>query len=112
MSTIPASAALNAYARAAGMGSPVPQAGSTGQAAGGGSDRNFTGYLGLKQAIEETVDTSKTSEQKMAAVTGGRDGNLIDVVTAVAEAETTLQTVVTVRDKVIAAYQEIMRMPI
>tara|TARA_R110002110_G_scaffold3104_25_gene16013 strand:+ start:4987 stop:5307 length:321 start_codon:yes stop_codon:yes gene_type:complete len=106
MSTIPASAALNAYARAAGMGSPVPQAGSTGQAAGGGF-----GDL-LKQAIEETVDTSKTSEQKMAAVTGGRDGNLIDVVTAVAEAETTLQTVVTVRDKVIAAYQEIMRMPI
>ena len=34
------------------------------------------------------------------------------VVTAVAEAELTLQTVVTIRDKVIEAYRDIMRMPI
>ena len=35
-----------------------------------------------------------------------------DVVMAVNNAEVTLQTAVAVRDKVIAAYQEIMRMPI
>jgi flagellar hook-basal body complex protein FliE len=34
------------------------------------------------------------------------------VVTAVAEADLTLQTVVAVRDRVIEAYQNIMRMPI
>jgi len=33
-------------------------------------------------------------------------------VTALAEAESTLSTVVTVRDRVISAYQEILRMPI
>jgi flagellar hook-basal body complex protein FliE len=37
---------------------------------------------------------------------------LVDVVTAVANAETTLETVISLRDRVITAYQEIMRMPI
>ena len=37
---------------------------------------------------------------------------MVDVVTAVAEAEATLQTVVAVRDKVIAAYNDIIKMPI
>jgi flagellar hook-basal body complex protein FliE len=39
-------------------------------------------------------------------------GDLVDVVTAVAAAEATLQTVVAVRDEVIKAYQDILRMPI
>ena len=34
------------------------------------------------------------------------------VVTAIAAAETQLQTVIAVRDQVIQAYQEILRMPI
>lgn len=106
MTTIPASTALNAYARAAGMGGGAQlPAGNVKEAGGGFGDM-------LKQALDQTVETSKAGEQKIAAVTGTRDGNIVDVVTAVAEAETTLQTVVTVRDKVIAAYQEIMRMPI
>ncbi len=36
----------------------------------------------------------------------------MDVVQAVSNAELTLQTVVAVRDRVVNAYQEIMRMPI
>ena len=36
----------------------------------------------------------------------------IDVVTAVSSAEASLETVMAVRDQVISAYQEIMRMPI
>ena len=36
---------------------------------------------------------------------------MVDVVTAVAESELALETLVAVRDKVIAAYEEIMRMP-
>ena len=39
-------------------------------------------------------------------------GSLIDVVTAVSSAEAQLETVIAVRDQVISAYQEIMRMPI
>jgi flagellar hook-basal body complex protein FliE len=38
--------------------------------------------------------------------------NMIDVVTAVAETETTMQTLVSVRDKVIAAYEDVLKMPI
>ena len=37
---------------------------------------------------------------------------LIDVATAISAAETSLETVMAVRDQVINAYQEIMRMPI
>ncbi len=107
MTTIPASMALNAYARAAGMGGNVqtPQPGAGSQPNGAFGDM-------LKQAMNEAVNTSKAGETQIAAVTGGTGGNIVDVVTAVAEAESTLQTVVTIRDKVITAYQEIMRMPI
>ena len=38
--------------------------------------------------------------------------DLVDVVTAVAAAEATLETVIAVRDEVIKAYQDIMRMPV
>ena len=37
---------------------------------------------------------------------------MVDVVTAVAESETAMETLVAVRDRVISAYEEIMRMPI
>jgi flagellar hook-basal body complex protein FliE len=40
------------------------------------------------------------------------NADAIDVVTAVSQAELTLNTVVSLRDKVMTAYQEIMRMPI
>ena len=48
--------------------------------------------------------------ETLKAAAGKAD--VTDVVTAVAEAEVTLQTVVAVRDRVIQAYQEILRMPI
>ncbi|MEA3025273.1 MAG: flagellar hook-basal body complex protein FliE, partial [Alphaproteobacteria bacterium] len=38
--------------------------------------------------------------------------NIVDVVTAVAESEVAIDTLVSVRDKVISAYEEIMKMPI
>jgi flagellar hook-basal body complex protein FliE len=42
----------------------------------------------------------------------GGKADLIEVVTAIAESEAALETLVAVRDKVIGAYEEIMRMPI
>ena len=39
-------------------------------------------------------------------------GSLIDVVTAISSAEASLETAMAVRDQMIQAYQEIMRMPI
>jgi flagellar hook-basal body complex protein FliE len=47
----------------------------------------------------------------MAAQVAGKT-ELVDVVTAISAAEASLETVMAVRDQVISAYQEIMRMPI
>ena len=38
--------------------------------------------------------------------------NIVDVVTAVSETEVAIDAVVAVRDRVIAAYEDIMKMPI
>lgn len=65
----------------------------------------------VKGAVNGAIETGKESErQSLSAVTG--QGDLNKVVTAVAEAELTLQTVVAVRDRVLEAYREIIRMPI
>jgi flagellar hook-basal body complex protein FliE len=45
-----------------------------------------------------------------AAVQGKAD--MIDVLQAVTEAETTLNTVLSIRDRLVQSYQEIMRTPI
>jgi flagellar hook-basal body complex protein FliE len=65
----------------------------------------------LKTSILDSIQTMKTGEQMSArAVTG--EASLPEVVQAVNAAELTLSTVVAVRDRLIGAYQEIMRMPI
>ena len=77
-----------------------------------GADAGDGGFAGMvRRAIDETVTTSKASEGASLAAVAGQ-GDLTHVVTAVAEAETALQTVVAVRDRVIEAYKDIMRMPI
>lgn len=40
------------------------------------------------------------------------ESNIVDVVTAVAETELALETLVSIRDQVISSYQEVLRMPI
>ncbi len=57
-----------------------------------------------------TADLGNSEAQSIQAVTGKAD--LQQVVEAVTAAEISLQKVTAVRDRVIAAYQEIMRMPI
>jgi flagellar hook-basal body complex protein FliE len=65
----------------------------------------------LKSAMGDVMKTSKTAETQMANQVQGK-AQLIDVVTAVSSAEQSLNTVMAIRDQVIGAYQEIMRMPI
>ena len=65
----------------------------------------------LKSAMTDAVHASKHAEHQMAAQVAGKTG-LVDVVTAISAAESSLETVMAVRDQVISAYQEIMRMPI
>jgi flagellar hook-basal body complex protein FliE len=61
--------------------------------------------------VSNTADSARKAEAKMTLATAGK-ADLVDVVTAVAESEAALETLVAVRDRVIAAYEEIMRMPI
>lgn len=65
----------------------------------------------LRTAITDATNASKLAETQMAAQVQGK-AELVDVVTAISAAESSLETVMAVRDQVIAAYQEIMRMPI
>lgn len=75
--------------------------------AAGGSD--FSSML--RNVMGEMTQTSHAAEAQMAQAVRGQ-GSMIDVVTAVSSAEASLETVMAVRDQVIQAYQEIMRMPI
>ncbi|MFD1332409.1 flagellar hook-basal body complex protein FliE [Methylopila musalis] len=65
----------------------------------------------LEQAISGVADKGRASEARAMEAVAGR-GDVVDVVTAVAESELALETLVSVRDKVIAAYEDVMRMPI
>lgn len=65
----------------------------------------------VEKAAKDSIETMKTGEKASAnAVLGTAD--LTDVVEAVTAAELTLETVVAMRDRMMSAYQEIMRMPI
>ena len=50
--------------------------------------------------------------QTQAANLANGKANTLDLVTAVAETELAVETLVTVRDRVISAYQDILNMPI
>jgi len=77
--------------------------------AGGVQPSGFAGML--TSVMGDMTQTSRAAETQMTAAVQGQ-GSLIDVVTAVSSAEASLETVMAVRDQVISAYQEIMRMPI
>ena len=65
----------------------------------------------LAQGLEEAVGAQKKSEQLSSdAVIGKADIN--EVILAVQNADVVLNTVVAIRDKVISAYQDILRMAI
>ena len=94
------STAATAYARAAARPLAAPT-----QAGAGGFETM------VQQAAQSTVGALKAGEQAtLDAVSGKAD--LSQVVTAVSNAEVTLQAAVAVRDRVIQAYLDIIRMPI
>jgi flagellar hook-basal body complex protein FliE len=106
MTTItPSATAVNAY-RNLGI-RPGTAAGNTGAATPTGDSFAAT----LKDAAQSAIQNLKASEQQSVNGVAGQV-DIRDVVLAVNNAEVTLQTAIAVRDKVIAAYQEIMRMPI
>jgi flagellar hook-basal body complex protein FliE len=95
--------AYAAVQKAASAGDQTPGVGAAG-ATGGFGDI-------LRATMGDAVQASKHAEGQMAAQVAGK-AELVDVVTAISAAEASLETVLAVRDQVISAYQEIMRMPI
>jgi flagellar hook-basal body complex protein FliE len=97
--------AANAYASLARL---TDSAGLSkgGEAAGGPS----FGQL-VKDAMSALQQSSRASDTQAQAMAAGK-ANMVDVVTAVSETEVAIDTLVSVRDKVISAYEEIMKMPI
>jgi flagellar hook-basal body complex protein FliE len=65
----------------------------------------------LRAEADATRASLRASEAKAVEALSGR-ASLQEVVEAVTEAELSLQKMTAVRDRVISAYQEIIRMPI
>jgi len=99
-------AAANAYAALARM---REQTTNLGRGAGTADGLNFGTVL--KDVMQAVTEAGHKSDVQAQAVAAGK-ANMIDVVTAVAESETAIQALVSVRDKVIAAYEDILKMPI
>ena len=102
--------AANAYANLARI-LDTGGAGKTSDAstAGGGGGPSF-GDL-VKNAIGDVMEGGRKSDAQTVAMASGK-ANVMDVVTAVAETDVKVSTLVSVRDKVIQAYEDIMKMPI
>lgn len=102
--------ASNAY----GLTQKTTQSTTDGTDAGGGAQSSdaVSGFTtALDNAVKGAISTGKTAEAQTAAGLSGK-GNLTDIATSVEEAKLTLQTVTTVRDRVVQAYQDVMKMSI
>jgi flagellar hook-basal body complex protein FliE len=85
------------YAKARTAAAPDPKPG------GGGPD-----FKQMAGSFAETLAAGETTAR--AAMTGGADPHAL--VQALASSQLAVETVATVRDRVVEAYQEILRMPV
>ena len=65
----------------------------------------------VNQAISQAVNESKNAETQITNQVQGK-ASLVDVVTAISSAQTSLSTMIAVRDQMIQSYQQIMNMQI
>jgi flagellar hook-basal body complex protein FliE len=102
-------AAARAYAAIQAQAQALSQ---TAGATGGADAAHGPGFGDLlKGVLNDAIASSRNAEQLMTAQVQGK-ANMVDVVTAISSAETNLQTVMAIRDQVIAAYQQVMQMQI
>ena len=91
------SIAAQSYAQARQAAAPEPMVGGA-----------SAGFAKLAESFAETLMAGEATAK--AAMVGDADPHAL--VQALAATETAIETVVTVRDKVVEAYQEILRMPV
>lgn len=66
----------------------------------------------LKDAINEVNNTQATSDVYTNKLVNGQDVELHDVMIAAQKANVTLNTALSIRNKAVEAYQEVMRMSV
>jgi flagellar hook-basal body complex protein FliE len=112
--------AANAYASLArvldtgGSGTPFANLAKLRDAAGAGAGSETSGpsfSAVLKDAIGSVAEAGHKSDAQTVAMASGK-ANVMDVVTAVAETDVAVSTLVSVRDRVIQSYEDIMKMSI
>lgn len=96
----------NAYAKAL---QSLQKNGDAGDVTSSGGNSAFASLV--NDTLENVQDATANMEATTAKSLNG-EADMVDVVTAISNAEMAVQTVVTVRDKVLQAYQEILRMPV
>ena len=101
--------AANAYASLARITDSIGAGAGAGKSAEIGGGQSFGAVL--KDAIGSVLDAGRKSDAQTVAMASGKS-NVMDVVTAVAETDVAVSTLVSVRDRVIQSYEDIMRMPI
>jgi flagellar hook-basal body complex protein FliE len=100
--------AATAYGRVFDLRTPLPArpAGTATLPAPGG------GFGGMVETmVTDTATSLRAAETASVRQVAGK-GDMVDVATAIGAAEAALDTMVAVRDRVVSAYSEIMRMQI
>jgi flagellar hook-basal body complex protein FliE len=82
------------------------QSAEKGESAKGVTSSAFSGIL--DNIMDQTVGSLKNAEKVSLAAVQGKAG-INEIVSAVSSAEVALQTVITIRDRFVGAYQELMR---
>lgn len=88
-------------------GSPVPAAGGTSSSEG---PKSFADTL--KDAVNSVNEAQKIADVKAQEVATGKNHNIPEVMIAAEKADISLKLMVQVRNKIIEAYQEIMKMQV
>jgi len=101
--------AAAAYGRSLKTLAPVARESVVAPASGAGGGSSFGSMI--QNMVDDAAGSLRTAEAESAKQVAGK-GDMIDVVTAIGSAEMALDTVVAVRDRVVSAYTEIMRMQI
>jgi flagellar hook-basal body complex protein FliE len=98
------------------MATPISAAGAyaniarlTSNVGAGAGESSFATVL--KDAMSSIESMGQKSDAQSRALATGK-ADMVNVVTAVSETEVAIGAVVAVRDRVIAAYEDIMKMPI
>jgi flagellar hook-basal body complex protein FliE len=66
----------------------------------------------LKEAVQNVNQLQKDSDKKMQELAAGKTDNIVDVMTAAEKADIALRLMMQVRNKIVDAYQEIMKMQV